>query len=271
MAGIKTAAALSVALIIFTLAYSTPFINVKSMFTENEIKATLRGEFLTSVKLSGRGEAISPGVEITSPVKNGYVYVSAADYDLAAVEKGFFHMEQSDASRKKIYRALAGIELLKGMKYFSVTENGVKELVTESWRIPSSDDYNTAGDAVPAKSVFHFAIKDNRLGVLKFRSEILSASDLFVMRNVSVATATKFGMTVFHPGDFRVFRILIYDRKLKGYFFYNAQFMKVRSDVLNRFDLIKPGSFGNRIRGEDVHFLKTLGIERPDRLAAFSN
>ena len=39
--------------------------------------------------------------------------------------------------------------------------------------------------------------------------------------------------------------------------------------ILNKIDLIKPESFGNRLRAEDVHFLKSIGIDRSDKLAAF--
>ncbi len=271
MVRLKILAPLLAALIFCPLLYSDSPARVKSFFTEKEIKEALKGEFLTAAKLNGRGEVYSRGVEMTKPAASSLINISPSDYDMFASDKGFFYMENTPANRALLYRALTDVRALKGMKYYSVSANRFDELVTDSWRTAHSSDYlkGADGNGVPGKTVFHFSLKDNRLGLLNFRAEVISADGYFVMHNVSTGTATKFGMTVFNPGDYKTFMTLIYNKKLKGYFFYSSQFMKVRSDVLSSFDLIKPGSFGNRLRAGSVHFLKTLGIDRTDRLAAF--
>jgi hypothetical protein len=230
------------------------------------------GEFLLSVTLKGKGEARSGGIENSLPVQNSYINISLSDYDMVAVEKGFFYMDGNNFNRTRIYRSLTDFSNLKGMYYYSQTQAGNTYLITDSYRINSGADYRTENIKnadIPVKTVSGFAVKDNRLGLLTFRSELTSSGDDFIMVNISTGNASKFGMQIFYPGDYRIYKFLIYDRNLKGYFFYTAQFMKVRSNILSRMDLIKPESFGNRVRAEDIHFLKSIGIDRSEKLAAF--
>ena len=181
-------------------------------------------------------------------------------------------MEVSKANRLKIYRTLTGFSALKGMSYYSQTQGTISTLILDGYKIKSPEDnvvINTKDRDIPEKIISHFAVKDNRLGSLYFRSEFINNGDNFIVNNTSIGNSTKFGMKIFNSGDYSIHKIFIYDRTLKGYFFYTTQFMKVRSDILNKINLIKPESFGNRIRAENVHFLKSLGIDRTGKLAAF--
>jgi hypothetical protein len=258
---------------IFTsILISAPLLNSVNFFTPNESRAAAAGEFLTSVILKGKGAVSSGGVEKNYPVQNSYLKVSSSDYDMIAVEKGFFRMEQNSWSRQKIYKSLTDFSLLKGMQYYSQTQKGSSTLIIDSYRVSSGNDYsieNINDKNIPASSLSHFSIKDNRLGVLSFKSEFFSSGDNFVSINTLTGRASKYGMDIFYPGDYRIYKLLIYDKKLKGYFFYTAQFMKVRSGILNRLDLVKPESFANRVRAENIHFLKSIGVDRSSKLAAF--
>ena len=255
-----------------SILLSAPLLNYVNFFTVNESRAAASGEFLTSVILKGKGAVSSGGVEKNYPVQNTYIKVSFSDYDMIAVEKGFFPMEQSSFNRQKIYKSLTDFSMLKGMRYYSQTQKGSSTLIIDSYRISSGNDYsneNINDKSIPASSLSHFSIKDNRLGVLSFESEFFSNSDNFISINTLTGKASKYGMDIFYPGDYRIYKFLIYDKKLKGYFFYTAQFMKVRSGILSRLDLVKPESFANRVRGENIHFLKSIGIDRLSKLAAF--
>lgn len=239
--------------------------------TSKEMSLVRNGEILTSVTLRDKGEVHTPGVEKPYPVSTGYL-PSPSDFDMVAVEKGFFYMENSAANRLKLYRAATDFPALSGMIYYSKTDGIFSELVLYSYRIQSNDDYVKTGsgkDGVPEQTVSHFAIKDNRLGLLSFRSETVSGGENFIISGISTGTVSRFGMDIFFPGDYRVYKFFIYDRNAKGYFFYTVQYMKVRSSILNKIDLIKPENFGNRIRAEDIHFMKSIGINRTDKLAAF--
>ena len=239
--------------------------------SSNEMLLTKNGEILTSVTLKDKGDVRTPGVEIASPVSNGFL-PPASDFDMVAVEKGFFRMENSAANRQKMYRAATDFPGLSGMIYYSKSDGIFSKLILYSYRIQSEDSYVKAGsgkDGIPEQTVSRFAIKDNRLGLLSFKSEITASGDNFMISGISTGTVTKLGMTIFYPGDYRIYKFFIYDRSLKGYFFYTAQFMKIRSDVLNKMDLVKPESFGNRIRAENVHFMKSIGVDRTGKLAAF--
>jgi len=263
---------LSAAVLLPAILYSSSILSIKSFFTTAEMKLAVSGEFLTSVSLKGKGEVHSPGVETFTPVKNSYIAVSSYGYDMAAVEKGFFPMEGNSSNRLKIFKSLTDFSLLKGMSYYSMTEGKNIPLVLESYRIQTPEDYikeNIKDKNIPESSLSHFAIKDNRLGLLTFKCEFICSGENFISVNTSTGNSSKFGMSIFYPGDYRIYKIFIYDRKLKGYFFYTVQYMKVRSSILSKIDLIKPESFGNRVRAENIHFMKNTGIDKSGKLAAF--
>jgi len=260
------------AITITPLLFSAPLLNSSNFFTAKEAGTALSGEFLTSVILKGKGTVSSGGVEKGHPVMNSYLTVSSADYDMVAVEKGFFHLEGNSFNRQKIHRALTDFSILKGMQYYSQTQIGNSTLILDSYRLSSRNDYSTENvndKNIPSASQSHFSIKDNRLGMLTFKSEFITSGDNFISVNTLTGRASKYGMDIFYPGDYRIYKFLIYDKKRKGYFFYTAQFMRVRSSILNKIDLIKPESFGNRVRAENIHFLKSIGIDRSWKLAAF--
>jgi len=272
MSNFKTLFLTIIAVSFFRFSYSAPDITPNSFFTANELKLARDGEFLTAVSLTGKGEVHSGGVEKILPVKNSYIKASASDYDMVAVEKGFFYMEGNSLNRQKIYNSLTDFSQLKGMIYYSMTEGGNISLILDSYKMQSDDDYikkNTRDKNIPEAVLSHFAIKDNRLGILKFKSEFISRGGNFIMINTSTGTSSRFGMKIFNPGDYRIYKILIYDKNFKGYYFYTVQYMKVRSGILSKFDLIKPESFGNRVRADNIHFLKSIGADRPAKLAAF--
>lgn len=239
--------------------------------TPNEISLVKKGEILTSVTLRNKGEVHTQGIEKPRPVTGSYL-PAAENFDMVAVEKGFFYMENTGENRLRIYRASTDFAGLSGMIYYSKTGNIFSKLILYSYRILSQDSYIRAGsgkDGVPEETVSHFTIRDNRLGPLSFRSKTISEENNFIISGISTGKVTKLGMDIFYPGDYRIYKFLIYDRNSKGYFFYTVQFMKVRSNILSTINLISPESFGNRIRAEDIHFLKSIGIDRTDKLAAF--
>lgn len=272
MNNFKTTALTVLSVFISTMLFSDSAVSIKSFFTENEVKLAVGGIFLTSVSLKGKGHVSSEGVEKTVPAQNSYIDTASSGYTMVGIEKGFFFLDGSNSNRNRIYRSLTDFSGLRGMSYFSQTQGENTALVLESYRIGSHDDYikeNIRDKSIPERAVRYFGIKDNRLGLLKFKSELVADSGNFIMINTLTESVSRFGMDIFYPGDYKIYKVLIYDGSRKGYFFYNVQFMKVRSGILNKIDLIKPESFGNRLRAEDVHFLKSIGIDRSDKLAAF--
>jgi len=252
------------------LSDSAPLISLKQFFTDNEIQFVLNGEFLTSAKLKD-GNAVSGPVENTGPAGIKYLNAAISESDMVAIDKCFFKMEANDKNRDRIYASLTDYSHIKGMEYYSQSEKGRAALIIKSYKINSSENFISADKKfnIPEKTISHFAVQDNRLGLLTFKSELIYDGENFIMSNILTKGVTKFGMNVFNPMDYKIYKFFIYDKKSKGYFLYTVQFMKVRSNVLNRFDLIKPESFGNRVRAENIHFLKNIGIDRSGKLAAF--
>jgi hypothetical protein len=262
---------LTIIIICTLISASNPLISLKSFFTDNEIKSALNGNFLTSVKLKGLGSADSGQVDNGSSAKNGYLDAAESEFDMIAIDKGFFSMEANGKNRDRLYKLLTNFSYLKGMEYYSQSDKSNATLILKSYKIDSTENSisNNKIENIPEKTISSFSVQDNRLGLLTFKSELIYDGENFIVNNTLSKVVTKFGLNIFNPKDYRVYKFLIYDKKSKGYFFYTIQFMKVRSNVLNSFNLIKPESFGNRVRAEDIHFLKNIGIDRFEKLAAF--
>jgi hypothetical protein len=80
---------------------------------------------------------------------------------------------------------------------------------------------------------------------------------------------SRYGMKVFEPGDYRIYKFIIYDKTAGGWFYCSVQLMRVKSDIMKNLDLLKPENICNRLRGDTVHILGLIGINRKSELAAF--
>ena len=248
------------------------FSAMQSFFTPNEMAIVKKGEMMTYVSLKDKGEVKAGGIEKISASKNEYINIVPTNFDIVAIEKGFFNLKNTAKNRMEIYKTLTNIQRLKGMPYYSITDKKNVALVLDSSNIESSENSispNTTADKIPQNVISHFSITDNRLGVLKFKNEFICDGQNFISINTSIGTSSKYGMKIFDPGDYKIYKIFIYDANAGGYYYFMTQYLKVRSNILNSLNVIKPDSFGNRTRAESVHFLKGLGIDRSQQLAAF--
>lgn len=237
---------------------------LSDIFTPGETAFLKKGEILTYARIDGKGEVYSGSLHVSFPAGAGLFYDNPSGYSVAAVEKCFFSGELSE--RNRIFEALKEGSSFKGMKYFSITGGRVQPLVLESYTYGNRDD-SVKGDG--ASSLFNFTIRDNRLGVIPFRSEVSMSGGSIRVVNISSGRVSRFGMKVFEPGDYRVYRFVMYDRGAGGWFYCSVQLMRVRSDIMKSLDLLKPENICNRLRGETVHLLSLFGHDRSARIAAF--
>lgn len=261
------------ALILFLLCLIPAFISAESssgtikigdIFSPSEIKLLRRGGILTYARMDGKGEASSGGAAVSFPHGAGRLYDYPSGYSVASVEKVFFRGGPEDAV--KIFEKVTDFPALKGMKYYSISEGRAIPLILESY-LSGNRFVKQDGESRFASS--YFTIKDNRLGTIPFRSEAWGGNGTVYASSICSGQVSRFGMKIFEPGDYRIYKFIIYDRLSGGWFYCSVQLMRVRSDIMKSLDLLRPENICNRLRGETVHILGLLGHNRSGELAAF--
>lgn len=237
-------------------------------------KALLRADnIMTFVYMKGKGNAVS-NVADTSAFLNISVLPQGWDrFDVVIVEKAYLRVGVSDSSRLKIFKTLAGRSGLKGMKYYSITETGIRSLIIESFRVKSCGDRTYIAEenlsALPAKSESVFVIQDNRMGTICFNGTVEYRDGMFIETDVSCGRVSRLGMSVFNDGGYVIRHYLLPDPSGAGYFYCSVQIMKVESSIMKRLNLLNPRNFGNRVRGETVHFFRRMGYDVSGMITAF--
>ena len=196
-------------IIIFTPHAQTETANLKlsDIFTSAEIQLVKSGKILTYAKMEGKGEAATGGDAVSFPRVNVSAYENPAGYSVAAVEKAFFKGDISE--QKSIFEKLRDYPQLKGMQYYSLSEGKPKTLILGSWL--SGDKYLSQNGDEKVSSGY-FTIKDNRLGTIPFRGEVHGRNGSVYSMSVCTVRVSRFGMRIFEPGDYRVYKYIVYDK-----------------------------------------------------------
>ena len=253
------------------------FDNAKSsgllIFSAKE-KALLRdNNIMTFVYMKGKGNAVSNVADTA-----GFLNISALPsgwerYDVVIVEKAYLSVKVSGSSRLRIFNTMTGRSGLKGMQYYSITEGDVAKLILESSRVKSCADRTYLPDrtveVIPAKEQSSFVIKDNRMGTLCFNGSVEYRDGVFIETDVSCGKVSRMGMRVFNNEGYVIKHYIIPDDSGNGYFYCSVQLMKIESSIMKKLDLLNPENFGNRVRGETVHFFSRMGYDISMKTAAF--
>jgi hypothetical protein len=254
---------ISLSLSISADAAPPPF-GIKDIISPGEKAVLLRGNILTYARIEGKGEVFAGGAGVSFPGRAGRMYDYPSGYSVAAVEKAFF---KGDAAMGEIiFNRLIDFPALRGMQYYSLSEGKAIPLILDSRVSGNSSIKQEIGGK---SAVSYFTIKDNRLGTIPFSSKVWSGNAALSSISVCSGTVSRFGMKVFEPGDYRAYKFLVYDKTAGGWFYCSVQLMRVRSEIMKSLDLLKPENICNRLRGETVHILRLLGIDRRGDLAAF--
>ena len=241
-----------------------PRLKVSDIITPKERGLLLSGGIISYAKMAGKGESFTGGIKASLPQGAGRIYDNPSEYSIAAVEKTFF---KGDAAlTDSIFTRLTDYPMLKGMQYYSISESKAVPLILES---RSSGNRSVKHENGGKYAVLNFIIKDNRLGTIPLSSKVWSGNGFISSASVCSGTVSRLGMKVFEPGDYRVYKFIVYDKTSGGWFYCSVQLMRVRSDILNRIDFLRPENICNRLRGETVHMLGLIGINRKSELAAF--
>jgi hypothetical protein len=117
-----------------------------------------------------------------------------------------------DAGDEELRRRLGAISAMKGLRYWSVTENGLRVLVKEAAALSGPeggkrDDYAAAD--VRAGAVLYFVEEDNRSSEpVTYRMRILEAAAQRIVVDTENVTPIKSFVTLFPPGTFRAAYVL---------------------------------------------------------------
>lgn len=243
------------------------------IFSADEKSLLRDNNIMTFVYMKGKGNAVSNVADTA-----GFLSISALPsgwdrYDVVIVEKAYLKVKVSDSSRLKLFNTITGRSGLKGMRYYSISEGGTARLILESFRVKSCSDRSYMPDmhsaVIAAKEQSSFVIKDNRMGTICFNASVEYFNGVFTETDVSCGTVSRMGMRVFNDGGYVIKHYVVPDGSGNGYFYCSVQIMKVESSIMKKLDLLNPENFGNRIRGETVHFFSRMGYDISSKTAAF--
>jgi len=234
------------------------------LFSKDEVVKLRRGKILSRAVLRGKGAvATSSIIKIPKILKINGAKLLTDEYDMVALEKIFF--KSNTGVYPGLLNALLDNSKIKGLKYYSRTSGRMKILIVDSYTMDMKKNNDSGGVSYSSS----FLIEDNNLGRMVFRSTTKGVGNNLFQISVLQNRVRKFGFQIFKPGDYRIVRALIYSKKHSGYFYYSMSLMKVRSSIMNRFNLITAGSFGNRVRADTVNLLGKYDSSLKRRIAAF--
>ncbi|MEJ1353381.1 MAG: DUF6675 family protein [Candidatus Sedimenticola sp. (ex Thyasira tokunagai)] len=250
--------------------------DIDAFFTPDEKSRALAGTIISYTYLKGSSVISSEGdppSEITLPDTEYIRGAEYADYEMLAVEKAFIPYPSPDPLDVNIYNRLTSYAGLKGMNYYSKTEGERIPLIIESSRIPSPKIESPLKDviykSIPVSRTDFFRMVDNRFGELRFKSEVESVGDHFIVRHTSTHGLKRWVFDVNEPGENRLIYLLFRDRVAGGYFYYAFHGMRIRSGFILGLGMLLPENFANRLRAGTVNAAKQFGIDWSDRITAF--
>ena len=253
--------------------YSTEPVSVQTFFTNQEIEKVKTGEIITRMYLKNNAVGENTNLKIEIP-KTVYKDEDFSLYEMITDEKAFFpyNMEDDD-SKLKFYNILTSYSKLSGMKYFSRRISEVKELIIDSYRIESPKKKKAIKDMVykeiKPKVVNYFLQKDNKFGNLSYKSELFNEGDNFILINTCLDPVSKYFFSINKKEEYKLLTYFIYDKKLKGFFYYSVNLMRIRLKLLltkNKKLTLFPTTFSNRLRAATVHLALLIGLNWEDKL-----
>ncbi|MBN2039397.1 MAG: hypothetical protein JW864_05110 [Spirochaetes bacterium] len=240
-----------------------------AFFNESEKNILLKGEIITKVFLKHRGTVHTPDSDNKIKIPESiYIDKDISGYELICVEKAFLPCENESGIRI-FYEQLNNISGLTKVMYYSRTDEQYRQLITESRKINRPESIKFPESILQPVSRNYFSITDNRFGNLKFKSELYRDGNSLVLKNICIQPMEKYFATINHKYEYRLISFFIYDRKAGGYFLYSINAMRIRSRMILNLGILKPESFGNRIRAYTVYFAGLLGLDWKGRLKAF--
>lgn len=247
--------------------------SIPRIFSSAERSILREGRIMTFVYMKGKGNASSNVSDAA-----GFLNISAlpdgwGKYDVVLVEKAYLKVNVSEFSRIKIFNTITARSRIRGMMYYSISEKRMAQLILESSAVRSCDDRSYVPDhnaaQIPALYRSYFTVKDNRMGRICFNATVEYMGGMFVETDVSCGKVSRLGMRVFNDSGYVVKHYIVPDESGGGYFYCSVQIMKVESSIMKKLDLLNPENFGNRVRGETVHFFRRMGYDISSKAVAF--
>jgi hypothetical protein len=246
-------------------------LNVHTFFSSEDVSAVKRGIPVTRAMVKAKETVVSGSSkrELIIP-DSPFISGDFKKYELIMEEKAYFPLKKG-MSRKDVYNSFFSYSHLSKTKYYSRTEDTVQQLVLSATGLKNRGKTAMADpryDAVNKQVKHYFMFSDNRFGDQFYEQIVLAENNGFISSCQSTAKMTKYGLTVNNAGESRMITIVIFDGN-KGLYYYSLQGMRVRRTTFLNMGIVKPASFGNRIRANTIHFARLLNIDWSDKYAAF--
>jgi|GEM_PF-444314 len=248
--------------------YSYSPVTADTFFNNKEAEKVKNGDIITRMYL--KYNAVGENTDLNIDVKKTkYADEDFSVYEMITDEKAFLKVNiDSENDKLKFYNTLIAYSKLKGMKYFSRRIQKVQELIVDSFRIESpKDKKNKLNDQrltiIVPKLENYFLQEDNKFGKLVFKSELYNEGDNFILINTCVNPLSKSGINICKSNEYKVISYFIYDKNLKGFYYYSVYVMRIRIEMLLKkggLGTLYPTTFSNRLRAGTVHLANLLGL-----------
>lgn len=261
----KTRLAAFIFLISALLRLSAGELSVKQIMSEAEIRKVLSGEIITRMYLKYNALLENTDNFIKVP-QTPYTRENFDEYEMVTDEKAFIPYDLENRSKLDFYNLISSPANLKGTKYYSRTEDEIKQLIVDSFPI---DERNRKIDEVKHSQIEkhitgRFRQKDNRFGTLNFKSDLYNEGNNFVM----IVTCEDSIPFVSGKDEYKIYSFFIYDEEHKGFYYYSVYVMRIKTEMfLKRGGLktLSPKTFSNRLRAASVQIASLLGLDWSDK------
>lgn len=254
--------------------YADPLLKSQVYFSDGEKEKLAAGTIMTRSYLKGVGMVNSGSWKgkIKIPPIPKFKW-NLNSYEMIVEEKAFMPCRLDGSGFLALYNGLGAFSRLTGMQYYSVSDRKLLPFILKCHRIVSPQSPRKVSDVrfskIPERTTAYFILEDNRLGEMTFRNTMYSDGKNFLAINSCINPIKKFLLTINEAYEYHQITIMMYDHSRKGFFYYGVQAMRVRSGIVERFSILKPDSFGNRMRALTVRTAGILGLTWKYRLKAF--
>ncbi|HOV15528.1 MAG TPA: hypothetical protein PK771_14670, partial [Spirochaetota bacterium] len=216
-------------LFIFALfnLFSSDFVKIGDVFSNDEINKTLKGEIVVRTYFKTNPANLNTHMKIDIP-KTKWTDEDYSKYEILVDEKAFIPYELNDTSKLKFYNALTSYSKLKGMVYYSMNAGKAQQLILDCYRVKSESDKKQIDDGeykeIKENITNYFYQEDNKFGKFIFKSDLYNTGDSFVLSNVS----TQGIFPLNGKGEYKTITFFLYDNEKKGFFYWTIFSMRVK-------------------------------------------
>lgn len=242
-------------------------LHLNTFYSKEEINRVLKGDIISRMYIKYNAKDENTHLRMVIPATK-YVNEDFSIYEASADEKAFVPYKLTNESKIKLYNILMAFSKLKGMKYYSMTDRKIEQLIINSYRIESFKNTKEISDPnsnkILPKIKNYFLLQDDRFGRLIYKSELYNEGNNFIMIN-SCEQPLKSIVVINNANEYKIISYMIYNNTRHGFFLYSIVAVRIRNNFLLK-NVLSPTTFSTRLRAATIHIVKEMGIDWNDKL-----